>query len=79
MEQKTKIHCCVIYLLGKNKMNKMNIVLSNILCKKKAKKNKKTKKRKQKKTKKQKKRKQKKAKRIMYFFSILFCVLKVDF
>ena len=48
MEQKTKIHCCVVYLLGKNKMN---IVLSNILCKKKAKKNKKTKKRKQKKQK----------------------------
>ena len=68
MEQKTKIHCFVIYLLGKNKMNKMNIVLSNILCKKKAKKNKKTKKRKQKKNKKTKKKEAKKSKTHNVFF-----------
>ena len=65
MEKKTSIHWINI------KMTKTNIVLSNILCKQKKKqtKNKKNKNKEQK----------KKAKRIMFFLSILFCVLKVEF
>jgi hypothetical protein len=61
----------------KIKMTKMNIVLSNILCKKKSKK--KQRKRKQKKTKKTKKKEAKKSKTHNVFFQYFILCPQVDF
>jgi hypothetical protein len=60
MEQKTKIHCCVIYLLGKNKNDSDEYCFIKYTMQKKSKKKQKNKKKEAKKKTKTKKRSKKK-------------------